>query len=93
MPPPEIYSSPTKPIDDHRPIFDLEEEPASQLVDQWPSLPDATTVTSAVGEQLLTTIRERMGGQGGSTLAGAHESKACLYDESGVPSWVNRVST
>jgi hypothetical protein len=70
-------------ITEHRLIYDLTEEPASQLVDQWPSLPDATKVTSEIGDELLTAIRERVGGQEHSTFAGAQEDRACLYDESG----------
>ena len=70
-------------IDGYRLIYDLEGEVASQLADQWPSLQDATEVTSAAGEQLLTAIRERMDGQDCSTFAGAHEPQACLYDERG----------
>ena len=68
-------------INEHRLIYGLKEEPASQLVDQWPSLPDATKVTSTAGE-LLTAIRDRMDGRGCSTFAGAQEARACLYDES-----------
>ncbi|WP_433630039.1 hypothetical protein [Halomicrococcus sp. NG-SE-24] len=78
-----VGSETAEAVEEHRLIYDLEEEPAPQLVDRWPSLPDATTVTLAAGEQLLTAIRERMGGQGGATLAGAYEAKARLYDESG----------
>jgi hypothetical protein len=72
-------------ITEHRLIYDLTEEPASQLVDQWPSLPDATKVTSEIGDELLTAIRERVGGQEHSTFAGAQEDRACLYDERGEP--------
>ena len=72
-------------IIEHRLIYDLTEEPASQLVDQWPSLPDATKVTSETGEQLLRAIRERMSGQEHSTFAGAQGAKAYLYDERGEP--------
>jgi len=75
----------TEGITGHRLIYDLTEEPASQLVDQWPSLPDATKVTSEAGEELLAAIRDRMNGQGCSTFAGAQELRACLYDERGEP--------
>lgn len=44
----------------HRLVYDLIGRPTSQLVEQWPSLPDATTVISAAGEQLLTTIQDRL---------------------------------
>jgi len=72
-------------IDDHQLIYDLEGEPASQLAEQWPSLPDATKTTSAAGEQLLTTIRDRLENQGYSTFAGGQETKTCLYDKQGEP--------
>lgn len=80
-----LGASGTGGITEHRLIYDLTEEPASQLVDQWPSLPDASKVTSETGEQLLTAIRDRMNGQGCSTFAGAQEPRACLYDERGEP--------
>jgi hypothetical protein len=73
----------TEPIDNHQLIYDLEGEPASQLAEQWPSLPDATRTTSAAGEQLLTAIRDRLEDQGYSTFAGAQETKACLHDKRG----------
>ena len=40
-------------------IYDLDTEPATQLADKWPSLPEAVRVTSKSGEQLLTVARER----------------------------------
>jgi len=78
-----LGASETEGITEHRLIYDLTEEPASQLVDQWPSLPDATKVTSEAGEQMLAAIRDRMSGQGRSAFIGAQGAKACLYDESG----------
>ncbi|WP_235019642.1 hypothetical protein [Natrialba sp. INN-245] len=35
-------------------IYDLDTEPAAQLTDKWPSLPEAVRITSESGEQLLT---------------------------------------
>jgi hypothetical protein len=48
-------------VDDCQLIYDLDAEPAAQLTDKWPSLPEAVRVTSESGEQLLTTARERTG--------------------------------
>ena len=78
-----LVTSETEGITEHRLIYDLTEEPASQLVDQWPSLPDAAKVASEAGEQLLTAIQDRMNDQEHSTFAGAQEAKAYLYDETG----------
>lgn len=61
-------------------IYNLDEAPAQQLADQWPSLPSAIRVTSASGEALLETARER---------TAWHESRhvdehaTFLYDETG----------
>ena len=40
-------------------IYDLNEEPAVQLADRWPSLPEAVQVTSEQGRQLLAAARDR----------------------------------
>jgi len=39
-------------VDDYTLIYDLDEAPARQLAEQWPSLPDAVQVSSAEGEGL-----------------------------------------
>ena len=70
-------------VDDCQLISDLDAEPAAQLTDKWPSLPEAVRVTSESGEQLLTAARERTG-QTESTQSrreGAHTT--FLYDERG----------
>ena len=41
-------------VDDYTLIYDLDEAPARQLAEQWPSLPDAVQVSSAEGERLLS---------------------------------------
>jgi len=46
-------------VDECLMIYDLDEEPAMQLLDRWPSLPEAVRVTFAEGRQLLATARER----------------------------------
>jgi hypothetical protein len=71
-------------IDEHRLIYDLDAEPAPQLADRWPALPDATKVLSATGKQLLTAIRQRMGWSDASASARKHEDSPCLYDERGT---------
>ena len=48
-------------VDDYRLIYDLDEAPARQLAERWPSLPDAVQVSSEEGEQLLRTARDRTG--------------------------------
>ena len=44
-------------VDDYTLIYDLDEAPARQLTEQWPSLPDAVQRDSAEGEQLLAAAR------------------------------------
>jgi len=39
-------------VDDYTLIYDLDESPARQLADQWPSLPDAVQLSSEEGERL-----------------------------------------
>jgi len=48
-------------VDDYTLIYDLDEAPARQLVEQWPSLPDAVQVSSEEGEQLLSAARDGAG--------------------------------
>ena len=56
-----LLSKPNKDpaVDECLMIYDLDEEPAVQLADRWPSLPEAVRVTFAGGRQLLATARER----------------------------------
>ena len=70
-------------IDDCLLIYDLDAEPAAQLTDKWPSLPEAVRVTSESGEQLLTVARGRTG-QTDSTQSGSERAHTTfLYDEGG----------
>jgi predicted nucleic acid-binding Zn ribbon protein len=46
-------------VDECLMIYDLNEEPAKQLTDRWPSLPEAVRVTSERGRQLLAAARDR----------------------------------
>ena len=74
-------------VDDCELIYDLNQKPAVQLVDQWPSLPSAARVTSEHGEQLLAVARDRTiwGATTQSHPDGEHAT--FLYDEagSGIP--------
>jgi len=45
-------------VDDCQPISEFDEEPASRLASEWPSLPEAVRTTSNLGRQLLKTARE-----------------------------------
>jgi len=46
-------------VDECLMIYDLNEEPAVQLADRWPSLPEAVRVRSKEGEQLLAAACDR----------------------------------
>jgi hypothetical protein len=54
-----LSSGHDQPIDDCTLIYDLDDEPAPQLTERWPTLPAATEVTAAAGDALLTAARER----------------------------------
>jgi len=51
-------------VDDYTLIYDLDEAPARQLAEQWPSLPDAVQVSSAEGEGLSVPPVTGLGGTG-----------------------------
>nr|WP_312621581.1 hypothetical protein [Haloarcula sp. 1CSR25-25] len=71
-------------LDDCKLIYDLDEEPAPQLVDQWPSLPSATRVTSECGNQLLAAARERTAWTETTQSRHDGEHATFLYDETGA---------
>jgi hypothetical protein len=48
-------------VDDYTLIYDLDEAPARQLTEQWPSLPDAVQVSLEEGEQLLRAANHQTG--------------------------------
>jgi hypothetical protein len=54
-----LTSAPDEPVDDCTLIYDLEDEPAPQITERWPTLPAATEVRSAAGDALLSAARER----------------------------------
>ena len=56
-----LTSAPDESVDDCTLIYDLEDEPAPQITERWPTLPAATEVTSAAGDTLLSAARDRTG--------------------------------
>ena len=70
-------------VDDCKLIYDLDEEPAPQLVYQWPSLPSATRVTSECGTQLLASARNRTPWTETTQSCHDGEHATFLYDETG----------
>ena len=70
-------------IDDCTIIYDLEDEPAAQLTDQWPVLPAAVRITSTDGEQLLAAARDRTAWTDQSPVDSDFGPTTYLYDESG----------
>ncbi|WP_363463556.1 hypothetical protein [Halogeometricum borinquense] len=70
-------------VDDCKLIYDLDEEPAPQLVDQWPSLPSATRVTSECGTQLLASARNRTPWTETTQSCHDGEHTTFLYEETG----------
>jgi ribosomal protein S14 len=70
-------------VDDCQLIYDLEEEPATQFADRWPSLPSAARITSEGGAQLLAAARERTAWRGPTQSPHDGEHATFLYDETG----------
>jgi hypothetical protein len=83
-------------VDDYTLIYDLDEAPARQLAEQWPSLPDAVQVSSAEGEQLLSAARDRTGWHGQEASERQEQPPTRLYDQRGngirqlpTPKWLS----
>jgi hypothetical protein len=70
-------------VDDYTLIYDLDEAPARQLAEQWPSLPDAVQVSSAEGERLLSAARDRTGWHGQGASERPEQAPTRLYDQRG----------
>ncbi len=70
-------------VDDCQLIYDLDESPAAQVADQWPSLPSAARVTSERGTKLLVAARERTTWTDTAQLPHDGEHATFLYDETG----------
>ncbi|ELZ62226.1 hypothetical protein C467_00137 [Halorubrum hochstenium ATCC 700873] len=70
-------------VDDYTLLYDLNEAPARQLAEQWPSLPDAVQVASAEGERLLSAARDRTGWHGQEASEDPEQGPTRLYDQRG----------
>ncbi|WP_089872645.1 biosurfactant protein 1 [Halogranum rubrum] len=70
-------------VDDCTLIYDLDEDPAPQLADQWPTLPTAVQIASGDGERLLAAAQDRIEWSDQPTSDGAQEGETVLYDERG----------
>jgi hypothetical protein len=70
-------------VDDYTLIYDLDEAPARQLAEQWPSLPDAVQVASVEGERLLSAARDRTGWHGQGASKRQEQAPTRLYDQRG----------
>ena len=70
-------------VDDYTLLYDLDEPPARQLADRWPSLPAAVQLDSAEGEQLLAAARDRTGWSGQGALERQQQTPTRLYDQRG----------
>ena len=70
-------------VDDYTLIYDLDEAPARQLAEQWPSLPDAVQVSSAEGEELLSAARDRTGWHGQEASERQEQAPTRLYNQRG----------
>ena len=70
-------------VDDYILIYNLDEPPARQLADRWPSLPDAVQRDSAEGEQLLVAARDRTRWHGEEAVEHKQQAPTRLYDQRG----------
>ncbi len=70
-------------VDDYTLIYDLDEAPARQLAEQWPSLPDAVQVSSEEGERLLSAARSRTEWHGQEASERPEQGPTRLYDQRG----------
>ncbi|WP_435197611.1 hypothetical protein [Natronomonas sp. EA1] len=70
-------------VDDYTLIYELDEAPARQLAEQWPSLPDAVQVSSAEGERLLSAARDRTGWHRQEASERQEQAPTRLYDQRG----------
>ncbi|WP_225336228.1 biosurfactant protein 1 [Halomicrobium urmianum] len=70
-------------VDDYTLIYDLDETPATQLSDRWPSLPAAVQLDSTESEQLLTAARDRTGWHGQDAVGNQQQAPTRLYDHRG----------
>ena len=78
-----LTSAPDEPFDDCTLIYDLEDEPAPQITERWPTLPAATEVTSAAGDALLSAARDRTEWEENGRSDRPQKEIPCVYDKRG----------
>jgi len=78
-----LTSAPDEPVDDCTLIYDLEDEPAPQITEDWPTLPAATEVRSAAGDTLLSAARDRTGWEVVNRKSRPQTEIPRVYDERG----------
>jgi len=70
-------------VDDYTLIYDLDEAPARQLVEQWPSLPDAVQVSSEGRAASLSAARDGAGWHEQGASERQEQAPRRLYDQHG----------
>ncbi|MFC4360218.1 hypothetical protein ACFO0N_19905 [Halobium salinum] len=70
-------------VDNCQLLYDFDDAPASQLTDEWPSLPDAVRATSERGDRLLAVARERTPWTEPTEAPRGEAHTTFLYDEEG----------
>jgi hypothetical protein len=70
-------------VDDYTLLYDLDEPPAPQLADRWPSLPAAVQLDSVEGEQLLRAARDRTGWHGQGDTECQQQTLTWFFDQRG----------
>ena len=70
-------------VNDYTLCYDLDDPPARQLIDQWPSFPEAAQLDSTEGEQLLAAARDRTGWHGEEAVEHKQQAPTRLYDQRG----------
>ncbi|WP_135665787.1 biosurfactant protein 1 [Halorhabdus rudnickae] len=78
-----LTSTHDEPVDDCTLIYDLDDEPAPQLTEHWPTLPAAVEATSAAGDALLTAARERIAWEEDGRSERPQMEIPRVYDERG----------
>jgi hypothetical protein len=78
-----LTSNDAEAVDDYTLCYDLDDPPAHQLADRWPSLPDAVQRDSAEGEELLAAARDRIGWHGQEAVEDKQQAPTRLYDQRG----------
>ena len=78
-----LTSNDAEAVDDYTLCYDLDDPPARQLIDRWPSLPDAVQRDSAEGEELLAAARDQTRWHGEEAVKHKQQAPTRLYDQRG----------